>query len=119
MLVLTRTRNASVKIGEEIEVTVLEIKGETVRLGFTAPANVPIWRKELYDVKRLDGLFVESMCPNCGQRSKLQCPERVYAAGDTAVSLWLECNEFKLCSDKCSDEFHALHRYKKKGASVI
>lgn len=48
MLVLTRKKNQSVMFGDEIEVQVLEIKGEQVRLGIQAPAHVRILRKELY-----------------------------------------------------------------------
>lgn len=47
MLVLTRSSNAGVQIGDEIEVVVLEIKGDTVKLGFSAPQSVRILRSEI------------------------------------------------------------------------
>lgn len=37
------------KIGEDITLRILEVKGDTVKLGFVAPKNVPIWRSELFD----------------------------------------------------------------------
>jgi len=47
MLVLSRRKNESVRIGKNIEVTVLDVRGETVRLGFTGPAEIPIYRREV------------------------------------------------------------------------
>jgi carbon storage regulator len=48
MLVLTRKRGERVLIGEEVEITVLEIRGNRVHLGFRGPAEVPIHREELH-----------------------------------------------------------------------
>ena len=48
MLVLTRKRNESIMIGDDIEVTVLSVAGEKVRLGIQAPRDVPVFRKEIY-----------------------------------------------------------------------
>jgi carbon storage regulator len=48
MLVLTRRLNQSIKIGDEIEITVIEVRGDQVRLGVTAPREVAVHRKEVY-----------------------------------------------------------------------
>ena len=48
MLVLTRKSNQSIMIGDDIEVFVLSATGEEVRLGFQAPRDIPIFRKEIY-----------------------------------------------------------------------
>ena len=48
MLVLTRKTNQSIMIGDEIEVSVLSVSGEKVRIGIQAPREVPIFRKEVY-----------------------------------------------------------------------
>lgn len=48
MLTLTRTTGETIRIGDDIEVTVLEVRGNTVRLGFTAPREVSIHREEVY-----------------------------------------------------------------------
>ena len=48
MLVLTRKSNQSVMIGDDIEVTVLSIIGEKVRIGIQAPREIPVFRKEVY-----------------------------------------------------------------------
>ncbi|KAF0121541.1 MAG: carbon storage regulator [bacterium] len=49
MLVLTRRSEESIKLGDDITVTVLEIKGNQVRLGIEAPTGIRVYRKELYE----------------------------------------------------------------------
>ena len=48
MLVLTRKTNQSIMIGDEIEVSVLAVSRDKIRLGITAPRDVPVFRKEVY-----------------------------------------------------------------------
>lgn len=48
MLALSRKKNEALVINNNIEITVLEIKGEQVKLGISAPKDVPIYRKEVY-----------------------------------------------------------------------
>ena len=48
MLALSRKKNEALVINNNIEVTVLEIKGDQVKLGITAPREVPVYRKEIY-----------------------------------------------------------------------
>lgn len=48
MLALSRKINESIMIGHDIEITVLEIKGEQVKIGINAPKSVPLYRKEIY-----------------------------------------------------------------------
>lgn len=48
MLALSRKKNESIIIDNDVEVTVLEIKGDQVKIGITAPKSVPIYRKEVY-----------------------------------------------------------------------
>ncbi|MCG3420571.1 carbon storage regulator CsrA [Oceanobacillus jordanicus] len=48
MLVLRRKNNESIQIGEEIEIKVLGIEGDQVKIGIEAPESVDIYRKELY-----------------------------------------------------------------------
>ena len=55
MLVLTRKSNQSIMIGDEIEVSVLAIMGEKVRIGIEAPRSIPVFRKEVYlEIKQDD-----------------------------------------------------------------
>ncbi|NLJ95906.1 MAG: carbon storage regulator CsrA, partial [Clostridiales bacterium] len=48
MLALSRKVNESIMIGNDIEITILEIKGDQIKIGINAPKSVPIYRKELY-----------------------------------------------------------------------
>lgn len=72
MLALARKLNQSIIIGNNIEITLLEIKGDQIKIGINAPKSVPIYRKEIYeqiqeenkkaaqaevDVKSLENLF--------------------------------------------------------------
>ena len=50
MLVLSRRVNESIQIGTDIEIMVIDVRGDVVRLGITAPQSTQIWRKELWDV---------------------------------------------------------------------
>ena len=52
MLVLSRQRDETIMIGDDIEITVVDVRGEKVRLGINAPAHVPVHRKEVYEAIR-------------------------------------------------------------------
>lgn len=54
MLVLSRKINQSIVIGEDIEVMVIEIKGDTVKIGLKAPRSVPVYRQEVYEEIRAE-----------------------------------------------------------------
>jgi carbon storage regulator len=49
MLVLSRHRDESIMIGDEIVVTIVDIRGDKVRLGINAPSSVPVHRQEVFD----------------------------------------------------------------------
>ena len=53
MLVLSRERDGVIMIGDDIRITVVDIRGDKVRLGITAPTNVPVHRLDVYEaIKR-------------------------------------------------------------------
>ena len=56
MLVLTRRVGESVLIGDDIEITLVRIEGDQVRIGVTAPKQVPVYRKELVDAVRQENI---------------------------------------------------------------
>ena len=60
MLVLTRKPNQSIMIGDDVEVSVLSVMGEKVRIGIQAPQEIPVFRKEIYlEIHREDGSVQE------------------------------------------------------------
>lgn len=61
MLVLTRKRNESIIIGDDIKVTIVEVKGDQVKLGITAPKDITVHREEIYlEIQKENQLAAES-----------------------------------------------------------
>jgi len=50
MLVLSRQRDESIMIGDDVEIIIVDVRGKNVRLGITAPKNIPVHRREIYDL---------------------------------------------------------------------
>ena len=81
MLVLSRQRDETIMIGDHIEVTVVDVRGDKVRIGINAPTSVAVHRKEVYDAikreneeasrfdqRQLDGIRVPPAAPAGGGR---------------------------------------------------
>ena len=49
MLVLSRQRDESIMIGDDVEIIIVDVRGDKVRLGITAPKSIPVHRREIYD----------------------------------------------------------------------
>jgi carbon storage regulator len=49
MLVLSRQKDESIMIGDNVEVTIVDVRGDKVRLGIAAPKDIPVHRKEVYE----------------------------------------------------------------------
>ena len=49
MLVLSRQRDESIMIGDEVEITIVDVRGDKVRLGINAPKHIPVHRREIYN----------------------------------------------------------------------
>lgn len=64
MLVLSRLKDETIMIGDNIEITVVDIRGDKVRLGITAPTEVPVHRKEVYEAIRRENLAAAGMSPD-------------------------------------------------------
>jgi carbon storage regulator len=56
MLVLSRQRDESIVIGDNIVITIVDIRGDKVRLGINAPAEIPVHRQEVYDAIQRENL---------------------------------------------------------------
>ena len=85
MLVLTRKSNQSIMIGDDIEISVLSIMGEKVRIGIQAPRNIPVFRKEVYlEIKQEQAAAnegareaVDEALREMGSRPSTSCPDRL------------------------------------------
>jgi carbon storage regulator len=63
MLVLSRQRDETIMIGDNIEVTVVDIRGDKVRLGINAPKEISVHRKEVYDAIRRENKAAAQVKP--------------------------------------------------------
>ncbi|HEY1067330.1 MAG TPA: carbon storage regulator CsrA [Pirellulales bacterium] len=63
MLVLSRKKNESIVINNDITIVVVEIRGDKVRLGVEAPKEVPVHRREVYEAIQRSGLVVDAKAP--------------------------------------------------------
>jgi carbon storage regulator len=60
MLVLSRHRDESIRIGDDIVITVVDIRGDKVRLGISAPVEIPVYREEIYeDIQHAKALMAQ------------------------------------------------------------
>ena len=54
MLVLSRHRDEAIMIGDDVEITIVDIRGDKVRIGVNAPSKIPVHRREIYDAIRAE-----------------------------------------------------------------
>ncbi len=64
MLVLSRQRDETIMIGDDVEITVVDIRGDKVRLGITAPRQIQVHRKEVYDAIKRENLKAAKLSPS-------------------------------------------------------
>lgn len=63
MLVLSRQRDETIMIGDDVEITVVDIRGDKVRLGITAPRHIQVHRKEVYEAIKRENEQAAKMTP--------------------------------------------------------
>ena len=64
MLVLSRQKDETIKIGDDIEITIVDIRGDKVRLGITAPPHIPVHRKEVYEAIQRENRAASNLKPD-------------------------------------------------------
>jgi carbon storage regulator len=64
MLVLSRQKDETIMIGDDIEITVVDIRGDKVRLGIAAPPHVPVHRKEVYEAIQRENRAAANLSPD-------------------------------------------------------
>ena len=63
MLVLSRQRDQTIMIGDDVEITIVDIRGDKVRLGINAPPEIPVHRKEVYEAIKRENRAAASVKP--------------------------------------------------------
>ncbi len=64
MLVLSRQRDETIMIGDQVQITVVDIRGDKVRLGIDAPRNIQVHRKEVYEAIQRENQAAARLNPN-------------------------------------------------------
>lgn len=64
MLVLSRQRDETIMIGDDVEITIVDIRGDKVRLGITAPRHIQVHRKEVYEAIRRENERAATLSPS-------------------------------------------------------
>jgi carbon storage regulator len=83
MLVLSRHRDESIMIGDDVVVTIVDIRGDKVRLGINAPQDVPVHRQEVYEAIQRENRRAATMQPS--ETRSLAKPRTPEAAPKTDV----------------------------------
>ncbi len=73
MLVLSRQRDESIMIGDNVEIIIVDVRGDKVRLGITAPKEIPVHRREIYDAIQREQ--AQKKEPQAKQPENPQTPE--------------------------------------------
>ncbi len=64
MLVLSRHRDESIMIGDDVVITIVDIRGDKVRLGIDAPTDIPVHRREVYDAIQRENRKAAQISPS-------------------------------------------------------
>ena len=64
MLVLSRQKDETIMIGDDVEITVVDIRGDKVRLGIKAPLHIPVHRKEVYEAIKRENKSASQVSPD-------------------------------------------------------
>ncbi len=76
MLVLSRQRDESIMIGDDVEITIVDVRGDKVRLGITAPKEIPVHRREIYDaIQREKAQKAEGEAPASDSKDQAESTE--------------------------------------------
>lgn len=89
MLVLSRLRDETIMIGDDIQITVVDIRGDKVRLGITAPTRIAVHRKEVYESIKAENARAAAIAgsdPEVLRQTLSLGPQRMRSAGTSRLS---------------------------------
>ena len=72
MLVLSRLRDERIMIGDDIEITVVDVRGDKVRIGINAPTQIPVHRKEVYESLKAESRRAAAQAPSSSGTPRTQ-----------------------------------------------
>lgn len=86
MLVLSRQRDETIMIGDDVEITIVDIRGDKVRIGITAPSHIPVHRKEVYEAIKRENraaakIKPEDLPPGTGSQGDQNAKDRSSGQG--------------------------------------
>ena len=84
MLVLSRQRDESIMIGDNVVVTIVDIRGDKVRLGIDAPGEIPVHRREVYEAIQRENHQAGRLDPQ--EARVLKCPDSVKTKNESNPS---------------------------------
>ena len=64
MLVLSRTRDETIMIGDDIQITIVDIRGDKVRIGINAPSHIAVHRREVYEAIQRENRLASKVQPD-------------------------------------------------------
>ena len=76
MLVLSRQKDESIMIGDDVEITIVDVRGDKVRLGITAPKEIPVHRMEVYEAIQREKSEKQAQEREKNEKSEKQPQER-------------------------------------------
>lgn len=76
MLILSRKVNEKIMIGEDISLTIIEIRGDQVKIGVEAPKSVKVFRQEVYEAIQNENRAAATSLPNLDSLQNLIIPEK-------------------------------------------
>jgi carbon storage regulator len=76
MLVLSRQRDESIMIGDDVKVTIVDVRGDKVRLGITAPTSIPVHRMEIYEAIQREKAEAEKRAEEQPEKPEEPKPEK-------------------------------------------
>jgi carbon storage regulator len=76
MLVLSRQKDESIMIGDDVEVTIVDVRGDKVRLGITAPKEIPVHRMEVYEAIQREKREKQAQEQEKSEKNEKQAQER-------------------------------------------
>lgn len=75
MLVLSRQKDESIMIGDNVEITIVDVRGDKVRLGITAPRSIPVHRREVYEAIQREKNSTAEQPPENAEAQPQEHPE--------------------------------------------